>query len=381
MAMTSQDLLSQAVAEVLTRAYFYDEQYPADKLQAKVTSYFHKAGKSLDMRQPWQKLLTEYTDNAMGSLFQAFGEKPWFKDVDFLAVLDAGFRNAMPYRVLNSVDNNQLNSAVVTEYDKSYKRKIAWYIMYDKCAEVTASEDDAKKVCKILKTAWDNAKLRMPEYLEGDMLLYVEEFVRDWATGTISKLTLKVLNEDACAHLFAALMENMVLPTEFTLGLEEMPGEWKDRASAVVIEVCSLASVGELPEYQPVEPPKKKKKAAVNDWDEDPHQFPSQQGPPHKFDDPRGYAKYMQNIGMGKGMGKGIGKGIGKYGGKGLKGWRKPRGHPRCIQGPDCVGDPQDYVYRHSNDSVVKGDIYCASCWDIFAEDETLEANYLRRHE
>lgn len=357
------DLLSQAVAEVLTPVYGVDEEWPADKLQTKVVSYFANPAKKLETRQPWNKILQEYADKSMGTLFQVFAERPWFRDVDFLSVLDAGFRSAVPARVLNRVDNQALNEAVVAEYDKVYKSNMAGYIMWDACSEVTDGEEATKKIWNHLQKAWDNAKARVPDALDGDMLGYVEEFVRDWVRGTLAKLTLEVLNEDACAHLFTALMENMVLPVEFTTGLEEMPSDWKDAANAVVLEICALASAGELPD-EPAEPPKKKKKTAAS-WEDDSHS--SQKFPPNKFENPRAFAQATGQYGA--------------AGGKGFRGRGRPRGHPRCVQGPECVGNPGDKCYRHT-DGDVPGDIYCSCCWDIFAEsDPTLEANYLRRRE
>lgn len=354
-------MLSSACAEVLTPVYGVDEEWPAEKLQSKVVSYFQNPAKKLDIRQPWNKILKEYAEKSMGTLFQVFGERPWFRDVDFLSVLDAGFRSAVPARILSRVDNQTLNEAVVATYDEFYKTNMAGYIMWDCVSEVSDGDEGTKKIWTQLQKAWENAKARLPETLDGDMLGYVEEFVRDWVRGTLAKLTLEVLNEDACAHLFTALMDNMVLPVDFTTGLEEMPSDWKDAANAVVLEICALAAAGELPD-EPAPPAKKRKKAAAASWDE-PAAANSKAFPPNKFDNPRAFAQATA------------------YGGKGFRGRGRPRGHPRCVQGPECVGNPGDKCYRHT-DGDVPGDIYCQACWDIFAEsDPTLEANYLRRRE
>merc|ERR1712176_76022 len=42
---------------------------------------------------------------------------------------------------------------------------------------------------------------------------------------------------------------------------------------------------------------------------------------------------------------------------------QRAKGNPHCTQQEDCIGNSITPLFQHM-DGDVKGDIYCASCWD-----------------
>lgn len=364
-----EEALRGAVLEVMGPVFPVEDEWTQEKLEEKVVGYFKNAAKKIETRQKWEVVLREYSEKALGTIFQVFGERPWFRTVDFLPALDAGFRRSVPARVLNKLADQVLTEAIVAEYERVYEHNIRGYVIWDAAAEHTNSEEAKKKVWTGLEKAYALSSAELPDQIEepDEVVKALHSLLEHWIHDLISRLgdsRDEYLPEDVAIQMFGSLVENNVLPSALTTQLGDVSSLLPH------IDACVRAAyAGEDPSTpKPAQPSKKRKKA------EEP-EMPSSKvarkgGGPRQPGLPPSQMQ-MQNGGAWGQKGKGGGKG--KRGGG--------RGHPRCVQGKQCCGSYEDCLYRHM-DGDVRGDMYCQACWEQFYDaDNTLEADFLRRHE
>eukprot|EP00931_Biecheleriopsis_adriatica_P006798 TRINITY_DN108151_c0_g1_i1.p1 TRINITY_DN108151_c0_g1~~TRINITY_DN108151_c0_g1_i1.p1 ORF type:complete len:421 (+),score=113.21 TRINITY_DN108151_c0_g1_i1:159-1265(+) len=360
-------------------------EWDQQKLEKRLRQYFKNAAKNLEFyAKSWQELIEEYADAVFASLFQALKDRGWLTQVDFLMVVDAAVKELFPRDLLAHVPQHIFERQVLQAHDRAFEEQrfapMLWDVLFEKLPD--------KSTKNRVYNAFEAGRKEAAIVSTGDGDSPVEEFIHAWVGCSLTLLQEespgipleKLLPKALCTEVLHCLLEAGALPLPLT-SEHGVPPEAGPQIDIVVEE----AYMGTLQVKRP------------------PRRRPVQKGGEEKGA-PKGGGKYNQawsppvrntwgssKSAAGKAYFEGAQKRPadeswgGKNGGKGYgaQKWQKGgkaksapvcKGHPKCTQAEDCIGNSTAALFQHVDEGV-PGDIYCSSCWAVFADaDESLNA-------
>lgn len=382
-ATSDDDLIGAAVSAALEPVAPMESAWDMPKLSKKLKQYFTTGAQGLEFQgQSLQDLINQYADNVFGTIFQALRDRPWINQADFLGVLDAGVKELFPRPAVTSVSPQRFERIITAAHDRAFEEQRFAPLLWDVVTEIQKDPKARRKVYDAFeagrKEAATACSTESPDPLK--------DFVDYWVSSSVARLAADSGSADAllppgvAVQFVHALVAAGALPLPLTEDQGIPPPDWH------AVEGAVRAAYAQAGKGKGKAKGKGKKGPALQ-WALDGAQ---EALPPGKVG-----GKGKMDAGKGKGK---YGKEAGKRMHEQTDSWssKKPRvagpatnghysevpeqqatarkGHPNCTQEEDCVGQPSCTLFQHI-DQGVKGDLYCASCWAVFADvDPSLNA-------
>eukprot|EP00928_Gymnodinium_smaydae_P003990 TRINITY_DN11402_c0_g1_i1.p1 TRINITY_DN11402_c0_g1~~TRINITY_DN11402_c0_g1_i1.p1 ORF type:complete len:417 (+),score=89.98 TRINITY_DN11402_c0_g1_i1:43-1251(+) len=357
-----EELIAPAVHEALGHIAHLENEWDIGKMEKRIRGYAKNASKGLAFgKNSWQELVNEYADAMFASIFQALGDRQWLNEADLLPVVDAGIKETFPEAELADVPQDEFERTVLQAHDRAFEEQRfasgSWDTIRHRVHEKKLQQKTYKALEEGRKIAAVNAQ---PQ---------VADFVNHWVHASVDSLRqicgpsfMQVLPEDTLTSLLHSLVEAGALPLALT---------------------AKASEAGELP---------------LEDW-----WIGTVVSDAYAGREMRPSSEATQHGGRGRWSGGGGWKGgswnndwNGSWKGNSANDWgaqkrwaggaaanepsakrTRPsvaKGHPKCTQEEDCVGNPASQLLQHV-DGEVHGDLYCADCWNVFASaDASLKA-------
>lgn len=395
-AASDGDLITPAVTAALEPIAQMESAWDMPKLHKRLKQYFTTGAQGIEFQgQSLQDMINQYADNVFGTIFQALRDRPWINQADFLGVLDAGVKELFPRPVVTSVSPQRFERIITAAHDRAFEEQRFAPLLWDVVTEMQKEPKARRKVYDAFeagrKEAATACSTESPDPLK--------DFVEYWVSSSVSRLAAdsgsadSLLPPGVAVQFIHALVAAGALPLPLTEDQGIPPPDWPAVESSVRA-AYALASKG-------------KGKAKGKEQIKGPALQWALEGalPPGKVGGKGKMGPQWQASAAGKGGGK-PGKQTavttdaaslaGKRMGEQTGSWssKKPKlagavtnghfsevsevparkGHPQCTQEEDCVGQSSCTLFQHI-DQGVKGDLYCASCWAVFADvDPSLNA-------
>lgn len=358
------DPIANAVKDALMPIMTWEQEWAMHKLMTRIKGYFHNAAKGLNFGSSLEEVVKEYAHSVYNSIFQALHDRAWLKLVDFLPVMNIAVQNLFPVTLTLQVSAEMLEQMVMAANDSAFEesrftQKLLWDVVVKYVHQVPVQ----KAVYNAFELGWKAAAAGTSREEQSENLSPLQNFVKRLVASCLQHLASNVrldtsLPQHQATQLFMALVQAGCLPAALVIQAGKPPADWPFLVSEV--------------------------------------QF--------------AYTAAVQKGGKGKGKGKwgwngGADAWTGGWAG-GVSAWTvgstdakrqklmagsqslaspkaaaapivKGPGHPLCTQVEDCIGNPDDNLQHHLSDSS-DGDIYCSTCWTLFAaEDPTLQSTDL----
>jgi len=407
------DLITPAITAALSSIAPMESAWDMPKLSKRLRQYFSNGAQGIDFQgQSLQDLINQYADNVFGTVFQALRDRPWINQADFLGVLDAGVKELFPGPVVTSVSPQRFERIITAAHDRAFEEQRFAPLLWDVVTEYLKEPKARRKVYDAFEAGRKEAATACSTESPDPM----KDFVDYWVSSSVARLAAETGSADSllppgvAVQFIHALVAAGALPLPLTEDHGIPPPDWP-AVESCVRGAYALASKGKCKG-------KGKEGAQVK-------------GPALQWALQGAHGAIAPGKVGGKAMmgpqnqwqASVAGKGGGKYGkqqstdtweatdaaslagkrmGDQTGSWSSKRpkvagsvtnghlsevpeeqaarlararpGHPKCTQEEDCVGQPSCTLFQHI-DQGVKGDLYCASCWAVFADvDPSLNA-------
>eukprot|EP00428_Durinskia_dybowskii_P013486 CAMPEP_0170228920 /NCGR_PEP_ID=MMETSP0116_2-20130129/14181_1 /TAXON_ID=400756 /ORGANISM="Durinskia baltica, Strain CSIRO CS-38" /LENGTH=278 /DNA_ID=CAMNT_0010479665 /DNA_START=32 /DNA_END=865 /DNA_ORIENTATION=- len=241
------DAIWAAVTEATAPLEEVEDEAFVGKFSHKVARYFRQGAKHLDFHaKMWQQLVNEYADSVYGTLFQAFGDKDWLAQLDFLMALDAGIKNTFPPQVFYRVPQHIFEQAVLQASDRAFEEQRFARLCWDQLRE---SFPDAK----MRKHAYN--ALDAGRKFAGSRLGYSgalpQDFLRAWVDHAVQRMTksgrgdpAEVMPLEDAAAIFHVLLGAGAMPVGIVNEHGAPPTDWPDVEVALADAYARCAGGG-----------------------------------------------------------------------------------------------------------------------------------------
>jgi len=205
--------LSDAIAEVAAAIAPMETEWDQAKLEKKLYEYFRKGAKGMEFRGALPKLVNEYADNVMGTVFSALGDREWLNSgqADFLLCLDAGVKESFPPRIVGRMQQAEFEQLVLGAYDRAFDEQRFCPILSEAVPQVVSGPKIKKKVWNSVDTGRKDAV--------ATGTVDVDEFTTQWINASVGHLAQATqgspkdtMEPELCTQLFTVLLEGNGLP-------------------------------------------------------------------------------------------------------------------------------------------------------------------------
>lgn len=252
-----------------------------DTLKRRLAKYFRSAAKGLQTAGPYDKVINDYADAALGNVSWALQGTKWLAKADFTLVLEVAITELFPEGFKDNVpEGAAFEDVILQAHDRALEEARFSPVLMDTVKEIVegkklvnkvynAAEAARRKIVnKMLENKDDSAEFF--DIAENGLMGKIEAFARDWITTTMATFgdwPEGVLEQKDCQRLFDKLLANeeCCLPrTLVRYMVEPLPDPWDFVAETVKGIYDAAAEVNAANE----QPSKKKRK---NTWAEGPN--------------------------------------------------------------------------------------------------------------
>lgn len=254
--------------------------WDVETLKKRLSKYFRSAAKGLNTAGPYEKVINDYADAALGNVSWALQGTKWLGKADFTLVLEVAISELFPESFKEKVPQGAaFEEAILQAHDRALEEARFSPVLMDTVKEIVEGKKAQNKVFNAAEAARRKIVTKMLEnkddsaeffdIAENGLMGKIEEFARDWITTTMSTFgdwPEGVLDRADCQRLFQKLLanEDCVLPrTLVRYMVEPLPDPWDFVAQTVkaIYDAADEANAAN-------EVPKKKKR---NTWAEGPN--------------------------------------------------------------------------------------------------------------
>lgn len=366
-----EDHLTPAVSDALTPVAHLEQEWDVSKLEKRIRQYFRNGAKGLEFgSKPWSELLEEYADKVFASIFQALSDRHWLSQADFLLVLDAGVKETFPAHVLNGVPQHIFERTVLNANDRAFEEQRYLPLLW----ETIQAMLQGPKIRKKAYEAFEEGRKKSAGFTGDEAGSPIATFLQAWIHNTVAHLAASsngmpdsIIDPPTCSHLFHALIGNGALPLPLVAEQGMPPPGWPF-IDQVIGQAFAQAGCG-VPHFMKGGAKGKGKGKAGGGCCG--RGVGGKAGGKAAFG---GAAGTTNGNGATKRAHGGASAGAGADakrprvdGGKGKGGGVVVKGNPHCVQQEDCVGNSDTDLVQHV-DGDTAGDVYCSSCWAVFAD-------------
>lgn len=360
------------IANVIQAALENVEVEKPSKVEKKIWQNLEKAAAEATEKGTWMEIIECFVENFCTMTIQAYQKEPWFPSLDLTGVIQEGVYDLLPATKFRSVHQQHLHQFLIDKFNESYGRieqevhidNLIWEV----CDEISKEDKPLfKKLHKFLMNSWTKTREKvlgeMVKNRRKDPADIADSFAQTWIEDAFFRIwralgghegdMYTVMPEDMLMRIFQDMFQQGALPTPISNIVGPPPKGWR-----VVNKTIQNAYV----EYDPENKDDwKAKSSGGKQWKRKaegggdvPWEPVTRESPwaPKKFKS-SGAAAPKAKVVVAK------------------EPEEKPQGCLECTSGEECIGSPQDDLYKHVDKSDAKdeGDIYCATCWASFRED------------
>lgn len=376
-----------------------------------VKSAYKAASEPKLLQMPREAAIQELVTRMMQGYTAAFGEAPWFFNINLPPVLCAAAWEIFAAKEHFNGNIYELQDQVAFEYDAQLDRILLDKAYWEVSRTVFGDETNQNKIFQAISRSYWPAldevlgnlvsEQQLFGYLGPDKeLQYVQAFASKWINDAMCRAWVsiegaeRVLTRDSVLHLFQGLIcpfgpedDFTCIPGALTEQIGRPPPDWPFLDQAIAELFANWGPGGHSVDGGPH---KKRKKA--NPWLPDAaersHRSPEQKRHrqtfrPNKKEPGAKAAPSMNPGGKAKAKFRGFSakeelvedgteaveeadeEGLETQDGDAAEGG-EGGGHPFCTSDEDCIGGPDCKLIQH----ILRGkpgDMYCQKCWDSFS--------------
>lgn len=212
-------LLMEAISIFVASMAHLESSWDVAKLEKKLREYLNKGAKHIVFRGKLPDLVNEYIDNALGSIFNALGDRDWLTQVDMLLLLDAGIKDNFPSILFRHVSQEEFETIVFAGYARAFDEQRFWPIITEACSTIKGPS-----IKKKVWTAIDNGR---KQTLKSDAVTS-EDFTIAWVTNAVAQLAMTSQGGPAASlqpDEFSTVFQNLLSAGGLPLSVAEEGAE------------------------------------------------------------------------------------------------------------------------------------------------------------